>query len=71
MPVTMITSPSDMPAPGARRLTEKQLYDEINYFRAEKLINRMLDDGLITSDEYDRILTETRKIFIPILSRIL
>ena len=53
------------------RLTDKQLYDEINYHRAEKLTKKMLEKGLITADEYDRILAETRKIFVPYLAEIL
>ena len=38
---------------------------------AEKLTKKMLDAGLITSDEYDRILAEARKIFVPYLAKIL
>ena len=67
MQVTKITSPAEVPAPAAHRLTEKQLYDEINYYRAEKLTKKMLDAGLITPDEHDKILEEARKIFVPIL----
>ncbi len=71
MQVTKITSPAEPAMPAARRLTEKQFYDEINYHRAEKLTKKMLDKGLITADEYDRILAETRKIFVPYLAEIL
>ena len=61
MQITKITSPAETKAPAAHRLTDKQLYDEINYHRAEKLTKKMLEKGLITADEYDRILAETRK----------
>lgn len=73
MQVTKITSPAETKAPAAHRLrlTDKQLYDEINYHRAEKLTKKMLEKGLITADEYDRILAETRKIFVPYLAEIL
>lgn len=71
MQVTKITSPAEVPVPATHQLTEKQLYDEINYYRAEKLTKKMLESGLITSDEYDRILAETRKIFVPYLVEIL
>ena len=70
MQVTKITSPAETKAPAAHRLTDKQLYDEINYHRAEKLTKKMLEKGLITADEYDRILAETRKIFVPYLAEI-
>lgn len=71
MQVTKITSPAEAPVPATHQLTEKQLYDEINYYRAEKLTKKMLESGLITSDEHDRILAETRKIFVPYLAEIL
>ena len=71
MQVTKITSPAEVPAPAAHRLTEKQLYDEINYYRAEKLTKKMLDAGLITPDEHDKILEEACKIFVPILAELM
>ena len=71
MQVTQITSPAEAPSPAPHRLTEKQFYDELNYHRAEKLTKKMLDKGLITSDECDRILAEARKIFVPYLAEIL
>ena len=71
MQVTKITSPAEVPTPAANRLTEKQLYDEINYYRAEKLTKKMLDAGLITPDEHDKILEEARKIFVPILAELM
>ena len=71
MQVTKITSPAEVPTPAAHRLTEKQLYDEINYYRAEKLTKKMLDAGLITPDEHDKILEEARKIFVPLLAELM
>ena len=65
MQVTKITAPPEAPTPAVRQLTEKQFYDEINYHRAEKMTKKMLDAGLITSEEHDRILAEARKIFVP------
>ncbi len=53
------------------RKGDKQLYDEINYHRAEKLTKKMLEKGLITADECDKILAESRKIFVPYLAEIL
>ena len=54
MQVTKITTPAEPAMPAARRLTEKQFYDEINYHRAEKLTKKMLDKGLITA-VYDNL----------------
>lgn len=67
MQVTKITSPSKAAVPAGHQLSEKQLYDEINYRRSEKLTKKMLETGLITTEEYDKILAEIRKIFVPIL----
>ncbi len=44
---------------------------EINYYRAEKMAKKMLDKGLITDDEYDRILAECRRIFVPFLAELM
>ena len=71
MQVTRITAPVEKPMPTARRITEKQMYDEINYHRSEKMAKKMLDKGLITTDEYDRILAECRKIFVPFLAELM
>ena len=72
MQVTKITTPAEAPVHAAEhRLTDKQFYDEINYHRAEKLTKKMLEKGLITSEEHDRILAEARKIFVPFLAELL
>ena len=71
MQVMTITEPGEVPMPAVHQLTEKQFYDEINYHRAEKLTKKMLEKGLITSEEHDRILAEARKIFVPFLAELL
>ena len=70
MQVTKLTSPADTSVLAGHQLSEKQLYDEINYRRSEKLTKKMLAAGLITLDECDKILAEIRKIFVPILAEI-
>lgn len=70
MQVTKLTSPADTSVPAGHQLSEKQLYDELNYRRSEKLTKKMLAAGLITPDECDKILAEIRKIFVPILAEI-
>ena len=57
--------------PATHRLTEEQMYNEINYYRAEKMAKKMLDKGLISTEEYDRILAESRKIFVPFLAELM
>ena len=70
MQVTKLTSPADTSVPACYQLSEKQLYDELNSRRSEKLTKKMLAAGLITPDECDKILAEIRKIFVPILADI-
>ena len=65
MQVTKITAPPEAPTPAVRQLTEKQFYDEINYHRAEKMTKKMLDAGLITSEEHDRIPAKSLCRFWP------
>ena len=71
MQVTKITTPAEPVVSATHEITEKQLFDEINYFRAEKLTKKMLEKGLITADEYDKILAEARKIFVPIMAELM
>ena len=71
MQVTKITTPANETMPATKRMTEQQFYDEVNYHRAEKMTKKMLNAGLITPDESDKILAEARKIFVPIFAEIL
>ena len=71
MQVTKITTTAEESIPAAHRLTEEQMYNEINYHRAEKMTQKMLDKSLIDAEEYGRILTECRKIFVPFLAELM
>lgn len=53
-----------------KRPTEEDLYNELNYYRATKLIDKMLEVGLITEEERKAIMRETRKIFPTMLNGI-
>ena len=46
MQVTKLTSPADTSVPAGYQLSEKQLYDEINYRRSEKLTKKCLQPAL-------------------------
>ena len=71
MQVTKITSPAGPTAPYAREYTQDQLQREFNYMMAEKATKRMLDQGLITPGEYDRIMAENRRTFSTFLAPLL
>ena len=53
------------------KITDKQLYDELNGYRAEKLLRKLQEQGLITGEELKRILAEVRKIFVPIYAELM
>lgn len=71
MEVTKITAENAMqhcvkPAPQ----TDEELQREYDYHMARKLTEKMLEKGLITADEYDRISAENLRYFSPFLAEI-
>ena len=71
MQVTKITSPAESVVPAAREFTQEQLQQEFDYMMAEKTMKKMLDQGLITPGEYDRIMAENRRTFSTFLAPLL
>ena len=68
MQVTKITSPEQLQSSPSERMTNEQLQNEYNYIRAEQITRKMLDKGLISAGEYDRIMAENRRVFSPYLA---
>lgn len=69
MKVTKLDPSAETAMPGFK-MSETQLRDEIDGYRAEKLARKLLDRELITLDEYDRIIVECWRVFVPFLSEI-
>lgn len=69
MQVTQITDKgiiaSDLP-----KVTDEEMQNEYNYIFAEQLTRKLLDKGLITADEFEKIMAKNRRSFQPFLSRI-
>lgn len=59
-------NPADVPKP-----TNEDMQNEYNYFLAEQLTKKLLDEGLISSDEFDKIMAKNRKTFSPFISKII
>lgn len=57
--------------PGKKQFTEEELQREYDYIRAEKLTRKLLDLGLITIEEFDKIMALNRESFSPALARIM
>ena len=69
--VTKITTPLAQVTVPEHRYTQEQLQKEFNYIRAEKATKKMLEKGLITVDEFNKIMAENKRIFSPYLAAIL
>ena len=52
-------------------MEERELQREYDYIRAEKLTRKLLDLGLITIEEFDKIMALNRESFSPALARIM
>lgn len=51
--------------------TEEEMQREYDYIRAEQMTKKLLDKGLITEEEFDKITALNRKSFSPFLSEIM
>ena len=49
----------------------EQLQREFNYIQAEKLLNKMLEKGLISEVEFNKITALNRQTFSPFLAELM
>ncbi|MEQ3102532.1 SHOCT domain-containing protein [Coprococcus comes] len=70
MNITQITDngiqAAELPKP-----TEKELQNEYNYILAEQMTRNLLDKGLISDDEFNKIMQKNQRTFSPCFSRII
>lgn len=57
---------ADVPKP-----TDREMQNEYDYFLAEQLTKKLLDKGLISVDEFDKIMAKNRQSFSPFISKII
>lgn len=57
---------NDIPKP-----TNEEMQNEYNYILAEQMTRKLLDRGLISVDEFDKIMAKNRRSFSPFISKIL
>lgn len=69
--VTKIIESGRSPAFMKSRMTEEQLCGDYKYCIAQKIIKEMLDKGLISVDEFNKISEKNRKTFSPYLAEIM
>lgn len=71
MQITRIMEEQPMSSPAIRKFTAGELQQEYGYYLAQKLLKSMLDKGLISVAEFDKITALNRKSFSPFLSEIM
>ena len=70
MQVTEVTSATTS-STALSQITHEQLQQEFNFLRAEQITRTMLNQGLITPDEYRLIMVENKVTFPTFISQIL
>ncbi len=53
------------------KFTQEQLQQEFNYMQAEKVTGKLLEEGLITKEEYTLIIEENKRTFPTYLAPLL
>lgn len=70
MLVTKLTGGQIGNAPKKHQYTEEEMQREYDYIRAGQMTKKLLDEGMITEEEYNVIMTKNRQVFSPILSEL-
>lgn len=66
-----ITETTGMPLYETRKPTHEEMQSEYNYLLAEELTKKLLDKGLVSGDEFARIMAKNRRTFSPFIARLL
>ena len=53
------------------QISQEQLQNEFNYIQAERITRKLLDKGLISGDEFHKIMEANRRTFSPDLAPLL
>lgn len=70
MNVTQITK-NGIVATEYPRPADQEMQNEYDYILAEQMTKNLLSQGLITEDEYDKIMSKNRDSFSPLISKIM
>ncbi|SUY47688.1 Uncharacterised protein [Clostridium putrefaciens] len=71
MQVTKITEEQQMPISIKKVYTQEELQREYDYILAQKILKSILEKGLISVDEFNKITELNRKTFSPYLAEIM
>lgn len=70
MNVTQITE-NGIVAEALPKPSEQEMQNEYDYILAEQLTKNLLSQGLITEEEFEKIMARNRESFSPLLSKIM
>jgi hypothetical protein len=56
---------------GVNSTPQEQMQREVDYVRAQQILTSMLEKGLITLSEFNKITELNRKTFSPLLAKIM
>ncbi len=71
MQVTKVVPSAQEEIKASHQFTQEQLQNEFNYMQAEKITKKLREKGLITSEQYERIMAEHRRTFPTLLAPLL
>ena len=71
MQVTKLMPADQERANSGHKFTQEELQREFNYIQAERITKKLLEKGLITDEEFNRITTENKRAFPTFLSPLL
>lgn len=69
--VTKVADFDSSHTPTKSRISQKELRSDYNYCSAQKLIKLMLENKLISVDEFNKISEKNRQTFSPYLAEIM
>lgn len=52
------------------KTTDTELQNEYNYILAESFTKKLLDKGMISADEFNKIMAKNKEVFSPFFARI-
>ncbi|KEI07153.1 hypothetical protein Z957_09490 [Clostridium sp. K25] len=71
MQITKITEEHQLPIVAKKVYTQEELQREYNYILAQKILKSILEKGLISLDEFNKITEKNRQTFSPYLAEIM
>lgn len=70
MQVTKITGQQQFHSPAVKVFTTEELRREHSYYMAQKLLKSLLDTGLISEGEFNKIIEKTARLSLHIWLRL-